>query len=284
MRPVRTGVGLLVLLCTSLGPVEAQRRVSPLAQVLLALDSLTWIGGHLVYGYRLVNGQDSKGGVAAFTLDLSAPTGTGFLTLPSTGRFVHGAGVHGAKGLHDHVPVGPISPTNWEAFLLANGWLDWYGARGGLSGQYDSIAPHDSLAGFGVRSPFLPGIRQFSARPTFASCCTTLRPPNQSSEPEYPNPSEFRVTGWTVGPTIPPEKMTVRVLAALLDRVCGKLGWISSMGACQALRVKLTSASQRVQLSAFLAELEAQHGPGKDVNDNAYWLLKVNGEYVLAHM
>ena len=37
-------------------------------------------------------------------------------------------------------------------------------------------------------------------------------------------------------------------------------------------------------LRAFLAELDARHGPGMPVSDNAYWLLKVNGEYLLAHM
>jgi len=33
-----------------------------------------------------------------------------------------------------------------------------------------------------------------------------------------------------------------------------------------------------------LSELEAQHGVGRPVTDNAYWLLKVNAEFVLGRL
>ncbi|MFS8638569.1 MAG: hypothetical protein FWJ74_10805, partial [Gemmatimonadota bacterium] len=79
-------------------------------------------------------------------------------------------------------------------------------------------------------------------------------------------------------------------------RACGELGWITNAGVCRSLEAKLEAAerslergntnSARGQLGAFLQELEAQHGPqpGKHVSDNAYWLLKINVEYVLSRM
>jgi len=39
----------------------------------------------------------------------------------------------------------------------------------------------------------------------------------------------------------------------------------------------------RAELRRFLSELEAQHGAGP-VNDNAYWLLKVNAEFLLRRL
>jgi len=42
--------------------------------------------------------------------------------------------------------------------------------------------------------------------------------------------------------------------------------------------------SARQALTSFLQELDNQHGPGKPVNDNAFWLLKLNAGYLLAHM
>ena len=86
------------------------------------------------------------------------------------------------------------------------------------------------------------------------------------------------------------------VIRSDLDRACGELGWITNAGVCRSLEAKLEAAerslergntnSARGQLGAFLQELEAQHGPqpGKHVSDNAYWLLKINVEYVLSRM
>ena len=290
MRALTVLTGCLLLWRAT---VVGQRTASPLTGVRVELDSVTSGQEYLVYAYRVANPVESKGGAAAFSIDLSAPRGTGFLTLPATGRFMHGPGFPSVNRsqFREHVPVGPISPSNWMAFLVKDGGLDWFGARGGLSGQFDSIAPGDSLGGFGLRSPFLPGIRPSSADPTFASCCTNLRSPGQSSEPEYPNPSEFRVHGWTVAPTYRPDQMTLGVMAELLDRSCRKLAWVSPREICQILRAKLgpggsaDAATVKRSLRAFLEQLDTQHGGvEKHVSDNAYWLLKVNGEYLLAHM
>src|SRR5207248_7281642 len=121
---------------------------------------------------------------------------------------------------------------------------DWYGSHGGFEGDIDSIAPGDSLRGFALRSPYLPGIRQSWAAPTFRSCCTNLRPRQQASGPEYPNPSEFKILGWTVGPTYAPGTVTLDVMAALLTRVCGELAWVERAQVCHSLRAKLNQGVQ----------------------------------------
>jgi hypothetical protein len=188
--------------------------------------------------------------------------------------------------------LGSIVPERWQALVDWKARLMWYAhavtMAEGPPGSFDSVAPRAVKSGFGVRSPYLPGVREFTARPTEQSCCSI---PNAKGE--YPSSVFFRVRGLTVAPTYAPEKINVQVLRELLSRASGELGWIELGGACEALRAKLASASEAqqrgdheraaVSLRAFVTELEAQHGPGKPVNDNAYWLLKVNGESLLAH-
>src|SRR2546430_2202843 len=156
---------LATSLCSSFS-VRAQG-TPPLRRVDLRLDSLVDSGSYLVYAYRIVNARESRGGAAVLSLDVSAPRGTGFPTLPATGRVDHRAG-------------------------------------------YPCVA-------------FTRFLEQ-------APVCRSLRTKfHQEAQPG--------------------------------NRDASKRG-----------------------LRALLEELEAQHGPEKPVNDNAYWLLKANGEYLLAHM
>jgi hypothetical protein len=88
----------------------------------------------------------------------------------------------------------------------------------------------------------------------------------------------------------------LRAIRGDLARACGALAWVTSQGICNSLQVKLIQASRSLdrglrpaakgQLEAFLAELDAQHGPepGKHVSDNACWLLMINAECVLSRM
>ncbi len=84
-------------------------------------------------------------------------------------------------------------------------------------------------------------------------------------------------------------------LHGLVDQTCGTaLAWITSSTVCSSLGGKLDTASQRLsqadttgaqtQIQSFLTELGAQHGTGLPVNDSAYWLLKVNAEYILTKL
>ena len=88
--------------------------------------------------------------------------------------------------------------------------------------------------------------------------------------------------------------MSLDILASDLREVCGSLHWISDQSACQSLRATLDQAAAAFRqhdhvglvtaLGAFLDVLEQGHGTGGAVNDNAYWLLKVNGEYLRSHL
>jgi hypothetical protein len=106
------------------------------------------------------------------------------------------------------------------------------------------------------------------------------------------------VTGKTVGvepfpADVGPANLLGR-LRGLSDQACGDLAWITSATLCSGLKKRLEQATQtlaqgsnsgaRAQLESFLTELSGQHGPGLPVNDNAYWLLKVNAEFILSRI
>jgi hypothetical protein len=81
-------------------------------------------------------------------------------------------------------------------------------------------------------------------------------------------------------------------LLSLTDESCGPRSWIASVTVCSSLRRKLERAREAVvttnhgkahaPLQDFLKELRAHHGPAGTghVTDNAFWLLKVNAEFV----
>lgn len=97
-----------------------------------------------------------------------------------------------------------------------------------------------------------------------------------------------------VTPIRAPEAMTdpgAALNEILLDlgEACD-LDWVGRPpGVCNSLQVKLDAAASSLaqgdttsatgQLQAFVNELDAQRG--QHVSENAYWLLKVNVEYVL---
>jgi hypothetical protein len=80
---------------------------------------------------------------------------------------------------------------------------------------------------------------------------------------------------------------------SLADSSCA-LSWISDNVVCGDLTESLTAAREalshgdgsgaRGQIVSILATLGDKHGPGLPINDNAYWLLKVNVEFILSHI
>jgi hypothetical protein len=78
-----------------------------------------------------------------------------------------------------------------------------------------------------------------------------------------------------------------------LAQACA-LGWVADQGLCAALTDSVAQAHQALlqadnpgahaHLTALLANLDANHGPGLPINDNAYWLLKTNVEFILSHI
>jgi len=68
-------------------------------------------------------------------------------------------------------------------------------------------------------------------------------------------------------------------LDGLTAQYCA-LGWITQAGLCSTLRGHL--AAQPARLAAFRSDVTAGHSAGGPVTDNAYWLLKVNADYLLS--
>lgn len=291
-RALGTGLCLIVVQATS-HPAEAQSTRRVLDNVRFDVAAVTDSAQYLLYEYRIVNPASSHGGVGGVRVDLSAPVGTERINLPSTGDLER----NGPGGELAHVPIGLIAPERWRMTVLPyNAHAYWYAADYGvvvngfgLPASADSASAGGSKDGFGLRSPYLPGIRPFMAQPTFQSCCTE---PNARGE--YPVPSEFPVRGFTVAPTVRPQDMSLDILGHDVQETCGVQRWISDGALCGRLRAGLERASGALKrsdragakdaLRAFLAELAPQHGSGNPVNANAYWLLKVNAEYLLAHM
>ena len=276
----------LVVVAVGLRGADAQTRPI-LGPVRFDLEKIADSGSYFLYSYRIVNPRSSRGGVASISLDISVPTG-GRARLPFTGHLEHGAG----EG--NHAPIGAIAPDRWQMMTTSKGTLEWYtdealvsvSDSGAVPASADSAAPGGSREGFGLRSPYLPGLRSFQARPTYQSCCMR---PNDSGE--YPIPSEFPVTGAAVVPTIDPHEMTLGVVASEFEESCGLLGWVDGE-ACAELRPNIRRATRgvahdrngaREALRAFLDNLN-RNREAKRVTDNAYWLLRTNGEYVLAHL
>lgn len=98
-------------------------------------------------------------------------------------------------------------------------------------------------------------------------------------DPLVANSVPVRVVGFELLPDdATPESLTAR-LDSLTGEVC-TLGWITQASLCTTLRGHLTA--QPARLTAFRSDVAASHTPGGPVTDNAYWLLKVNADYILS--
>jgi hypothetical protein len=167
--------------------------------------------------------------------------------------------------------------------------LFWAGAGG-------RVLPGERKAGFSFSGTGIPTVVSFWAQGYYPPLPATLQ--NEASLPPEPTVYENSVRGLAVGLESPsdasPPGLVARSLS-LLRSVCD-LGWITSAGVCHSLQVKLDAAgkfvgrgdiqSARGALGAFLDELAAQRGPepGKHVTENAYWLLKINAEFLLSRL
>ena len=111
-------------------------------------------------------------------------------------------------------------------------------------------------------------------------------PEVQHPDPETPTPDVDPLTAYSVptqtvgiepvAPGATPASLTSR-LETLTGESCS-LGWISQQSLCTTLRGHLTA--QPVRLASFKSDLDAGHTTSGPVNDNAYWLLKTNADYI----
>lgn len=106
-------------------------------------------------------------------------------------------------------------------------------------------------------------------------------------DPEAENPGDPLISNSValrvVGVEPVPSGANPSSLTSRLDDLTGEacsLGWIPQAGLCTILRGHLTA--QPARLTSFRDDLAAGHTAGGPVSDNAYWLLKVNADYIIS--
>lgn len=163
------------------------------------------------------------------------------------------------------------------------------------------IKPGHSLAGFKLTGKSFPGIQDFQIQgytdKDMAKMDLFEEEMDVLSDLQDPfKGNSFK--GKTIGPDPVPEVIN---LAGLVERLialkhqAASLGWIfgpGSDGIVTSLDAKLDAAKASIargqnnaasnQLSAFISELNAQRG--KKLNDNAFFLLKVNAEFIIGKL
>ena len=245
------------------------------------LTALSDSGSYFVYAYTLRNPASSTWGLYSATMDISASSGTP-TSLPATGPFNDLPPKF--PGATPYAQVGPISPTGWEAIMDTRSELVWF-APADLTTSSDSVAPGDSLTGFGLRSSYSPGLRQMKFEPTVESCCQEPFP-DTTDGIFWPLPGSYAVTGWSVGPRYKPEEITIDVLQSQAAAVCSHPLWIDDNETCSALADSLDrvedflavlnypGAKHTIEKTRSL--LGAEREPSGYIEDNAYWLLDAN--------
>ena len=174
-------------------------------------------------------------------------------------------------------------------------WFTW------ITGMQPRLQAGEEVSGLSVDSAGLPGIRPFLA----LGKVDVKDLPDEEDLPgeETPNgglpvtgadPIENSYHTVAVGPEVLPETLSneqmLDRLIALKDKAAG-LGWIKDPGVVTSLNRKLANVRKeldrwftgkktaRNMLGAFISELDALRG--KQVDENAYWLLKANAQYLI---
>jgi hypothetical protein len=253
----------------------------------LELTLLSDSSDYFLYHYELTNPAASTDAIAMLSLDVSAGPGTPDSVLPSTGFFWN-TGASATVPFDPHVPLGVSSPNDWEAFLVQGGRLWWSAPTPGIA-QVDSVAPGASRSGYAVRSPYLPGIREVDAWPTWQSCCME----GDSLHPErgLPEQGEFAVTGIGVGPRYAPDEVDLDLLESQIDTVCDDPLWLTNSALCAELADSLDAAQARDAsndhwgvLSAVQGVLDIIVANPQEMHSNAYYLLGANAGQVIANI
>lgn len=178
-----------------------------------------------------------------------------------------------------------LTAGSWIALILGDldescelGWIDDSGVCGGLRSQLERARA---------------AARTETIREHLLSFLAELEAEHGSEPGKHVNDNAYWLLKTNAEFAFPASpQYSIGVILHDLDEVC-ELRWIYPE-VCDSLRTKLERAraaledddveSAHRRSQSFLAELEGEHesGPGKRVNDNAYWLLKTNVEFVLS--
>lgn len=275
---------LVFVAAASVGWVAA--RTADLTSVELTLTEVADSQGYYLYSYDLTNPSSSMWGLATVKLDIGASSGTPN-NLAVTGDLFDITASTSGDPSEAHAEVGPITPVGWEAALTRTAELWWY-APSGARAAVDSVAPGETKSGFGLRSSYLPGLAVVVAEPTPQSCCLT---PVTIEGIDYRYlPREYSVSGISVAPRFQPGEVDLALLRNQLTTVCTDPLWIDDPTACSAWGDSIDAAQARAgihnyegagqALSGMTLALSSNRVPSGQVEDNAYWLLKLNADHI----
>lgn len=242
-------------------------------------------GDYFVYDYSVTNSAESTWGLGAIEFDISATMGAPG-RLATTGDVMDVLDYPNATApVSSRVAIGPISPDPWSAFLAPAAVIEWAPpAPGYLSA--DSVAPGETKSGFGVRSPYLPGLREVRAAPTYQSCCQEPADPDGPTG-RLPRADDFAVAGWTIGPRYHSSEVTQTVLHDQATAACNDIGWIDDAELCGRLLSLLDHAGRDAEATAPLHEvldlLKDTLVQTGTVHSSAYWLLQLNTTQLIAN-
>jgi len=199
------------------------------------------------------------------------------------------------RGWEDYksTPIGLPPMVYWAA-----GWGDLPEGKmvpdhGGIDPSPFNIKPGSTLDGFSFESKEPPGVATFYSG-GFVKVPDVIEEPIEG-EPHPPR--EFGVDAFQ-GKTVGPVVVTDNSLGGLINRLISlkdsmpSFGWVTNQGIITSLNVKLSAANESIakghnkaavnQLNAFINELDAQKG--KQVNENAWALLKANAEFLISKL
>lgn len=239
-------------------------------------------GGAFVYDYVLTNGSTARQNIGF--LDLLCPAGDPQLAASA--------------------------PPSWNARASASGQLDRASDSWLCSYSYRNqgawVAPGSRVDSLRITSNWLPAVRPARA---FGLAAPISLPTLVEDTPDTVYRLVARAQGfgfftgggfafWAVVPARPRAALAepgpgLDSVVADLAQVCS-LAWIADGSACTSLGVLVSQAREgvaqgntavaRAVLATFLSALDAQHGLGLAVSDNAFWLLQINAEFILSRL
>ncbi|MBI4668000.1 MAG: hypothetical protein HY747_02260 [Elusimicrobia bacterium] len=283
--------------------IMAQPLPQPLRYVIIEsavnLDKATNV---FTYIYIVANPSSNANHISHFDIDIKKQSGgidfsdEGLVTDTRSGRRMY-------EDIKKEFP-GQFVPT--AAFRLnipplprSQDWLPGFGVKlivGWGSREGREMQPGQSVSGFKLQSRGLPGVRNFDARP-YVDLNQLPEEIATDGDRVFQLEQSLVFHGKTVGPSAPKGLDPASLLDYLIDQKhqAKEVGWISGSGVEgieKSLDAKLEATKDAVsrgqtnaarnQLSAFINELNALWG--KKLNDNAYFLLKVNAEFIISKL
>ncbi len=253
MRFVQHG-SFVVFLSIVAGPAAAQGAPGTRLEVDVSAAAISLRADTISVAYRAYNHVDSDEDLFILTVD--APAGVLRILTPepssewNASRTYRGRSVARWARLGVHVAPGDTTPPLvYEALGLPGIVAAWY------RGYYPPPpVPADDSAD-----------------------------PETDSDPLISNSVRIHVVGVDAIPPTATVASLMQRLQGLTQEACG-LQWVTDPLTCGQLQQHLAAGTPQLSLYVQLLEARRGSGPGKGVTENAYWLLKVNAEYIVGRM